>query len=201
MQKAKQKYFKDRSIYYTTFPIQEQAQKGEWDFRLNPIYLVAILDFVFDEVREEKFCHRVHLKDDENEVFFQNLNYIFLEMPKFNKVESELESTFDKWLYVLKHLSEFQNRPMALQERVFQKLFKAAEIAKYTREEKMNYEESLKQYRDYHNTIATAFEEGEHKREREIALNALKENLPISMIIKLTGLSEEEIKKLKVKKK
>jgi hypothetical protein len=47
MQKAKQKYFKDRSIYYTTFPIQEQAQKGEWDFRLNPIYLVAILDFVF----------------------------------------------------------------------------------------------------------------------------------------------------------
>jgi len=29
MQKAKQNYFKDRSVFYSTFPIQEQAQTGD----------------------------------------------------------------------------------------------------------------------------------------------------------------------------
>ncbi len=45
LQKAKQKYFKDRSIFYSTFPIQEQAEKGEWNYKLKAIYTIGILDF------------------------------------------------------------------------------------------------------------------------------------------------------------
>ncbi len=207
-QKARQKYFKDRSIFYTTFPIQEQAQKGDWDFKLNPVYLVAILDFSFDEERKEKFFHRVELKDDENRIFYDKLNFIFLEMPKFKKGEEDLETIFDKWLYVLKHLSGFQKRPPKLKERVFERLFKAAEIAKYTKEEAMQYEESLKQYRDFNNVINTAIEEGkiqgkmqgkiEGKVEGkiEVAQNALKKGLPVNLIAELTGLSEKDIARL-----
>ena len=44
MQKAKVKFFKDRALFYTTFPIKEQAEKGDWNFKLNPIYCVAIVD-------------------------------------------------------------------------------------------------------------------------------------------------------------
>ncbi len=73
MQKAKQKYFKDRSIYYTTFPIQEQSKQGDWDFRLEAVYTIAILDFTFDEERKEKFFHRVELKDDEIDALHLNL--------------------------------------------------------------------------------------------------------------------------------
>ena len=219
MQKAKQKYFKDRSIYYSTFPIQEQSVKGEWDFKLQAVYLVAILDFVFEEGRT--FFHLVQLKNDDNKVFYDKLTYIFLEMPKFKKDEKELETTFDKWLFVLKHLPEFQKRPRALQEKVFEKLFKAAEVAKFTKEERMKYEESLKQYRDLNNVIATSFEEGEAKGriegeakgriegeakgrtegKIEVALNALKEGLPVNLIADLTGLSATEIENLKNKSK
>ena len=49
MQRAKQNYFKDRSIFYATFPIQQQAQSGAWNFCLKAVYMVGILDFVFDE--------------------------------------------------------------------------------------------------------------------------------------------------------
>ena len=49
LQKAKQNYFKDRSVYYATFPIREQAQRGDWDFKLSAVYTVGILDFVFEE--------------------------------------------------------------------------------------------------------------------------------------------------------
>jgi len=112
-----------------------------------------------------------------------------------------LKTSFDKWLYVLKHLSEFQSKPIGLQEKVFEKLFKAVEIAKFTKEERMNYEESLKQYRDLNNVIAASFDEGEAKGKLEgkleIALNLLNEKMPVSKVAKLTGLSEEEVKKLK----
>jgi len=103
MQKAKVKYFKDRSLFYVTFPIREQAQTGEWNFRLEPIYFVAILDFEYDEAEERrKFRRDVALKDQDGDVFFDKLHFKFLQMPLFNKKENELETKFDKWCYFLK---------------------------------------------------------------------------------------------------
>ena len=78
------------------------------------------------------------------EVFYDKLTFIYLEMPKFNKRENELRDMFDKWLFVLRNLSRLMSRPEALQERVFTKLFEAAEIAKFTKEQYEAYEDSLK---------------------------------------------------------
>ena len=90
------------------------------------------------------------------EVFYDKLTFIYLEMPKFNKKEEELNDMFEKWLFVLRNLSRLLERPKALQERIFTKLFEAAEIAKFTKAEYDSYEESLKVYRDWINTIETA---------------------------------------------
>ncbi|MGH9847850.1 MAG: PD-(D/E)XK nuclease family transposase [Blastocatellia bacterium] len=159
---------------------------------------VGILDFVFAEDKDDtEVCHRVQLKDRVNRVFYDKLMLIYLEMPKFQKTEDELETTFDKWLYVLKHLPHLTDRPAKLQERVFSKLLEAAEIGKFNREELAEYENSLKHYRDMKNVIDTAAIEGEAKGELkkaiEVARNLLQENLPPSLIAKATGLSEEEI--------
>ncbi len=202
MQKAKQNYFKDRSIYYSTFPIQEQAKRGEWDFKLTEIFTVGILDFVFaDDKDSNEVRHEVKLKDQNGEVFYDKLTFIYLEMPHFIKKESELVTSYDKWLYVLQQLPNLENRPKALQEKVFERVFEAAEIARFTKEERAQYEESLKYYRDIKNVVDTSFAEGkiEGKIEDkiEIALKALDENIPLSIIVKLTGLTEEEIIKLK----
>ncbi|MEO1127553.1 MAG: Rpn family recombination-promoting nuclease/putative transposase, partial [Cyanobacteria bacterium J06639_16] len=53
IQKAKQNYFKDRSIYYSTFPIQEQAEKGDWNYKLSAVYTIGILDFIFDDHKDD----------------------------------------------------------------------------------------------------------------------------------------------------
>ncbi|WP_375447229.1 Rpn family recombination-promoting nuclease/putative transposase [uncultured Fibrella sp.] len=87
IQKARQKYFKDRSIYYATFPIQEQAQTGDWDFRQTGVYTVAVMDFIFDEdpAEKDKLRHDIQLMDIEtHRIFFPKLRFIYLEMPKFN---------------------------------------------------------------------------------------------------------------------
>jgi predicted transposase/invertase (TIGR01784 family) len=207
LQKAKQEFFKDRSLYYATFALQEQAVPGDWDFKLNAVYSVSIMDFVFDEHSEnkDKLRHDVKLIEVETgKVFNPKLRFIYLEMPKFNKTEDELETNYDKWLYLLKNLARLQNASPKLQERVFKKAFEIAEIANYTREEFRNYQDSVKYYRDLKNVVDTAIKEGtaqgkaEGKAEKtlEIALKMKKLNVEIETIITATGLSREEIEKL-----
>ena len=216
MQKAKQNYFKDRSVFYSTFPIQEQAQKGDWDYKLAEVYTVGVLDFAFSDdgekgtVKEKKnkkkdnsspreVRHEVKLKDQNCKVFYDKLTLIYLEMPHFTKTEDELETSFDKWLYVLKNLPNLPDRPKKLQERIFQRLFDAAEIARFSPEEKEQYEDSLKTYRDLKNVIQTAFEEGQQEGEirgeikGEIKGKLETKTQAIIKVLKRGKLSVEEI--------
>lgn len=201
IQKAKQNFFKDRSVYYSTFPIREQAKVGNWNFKLSAVYTIGVLDFLFDEHKNDTdIIHTVRLKDQNNEVFYDKLTFIYIELPKFQKEAHELENKQDKWLYVFRHLAALHGRPDALQERIFEQLFSVAEIARFSPEEMMQYEESLKHYRDMQNVIDTAKEEGkaEGKQKERIAIaRGMKaKGLDNAFIQELTGLSEEEIQDL-----
>ena len=157
IQKAKQNFFKDRSVYYSTFPIQEQAQKGFWDFQLSSVYTVGILDFVFDDHKNDNtILHTVELKNQNCEVFYDKLKFIYLELPKFHKTLDQLETHFDKWLFLLKHLPDLNDPPQVLQEETFRQLFEVAEIANFSIEEQDAYENSLKYYRDLNNVVDTS---------------------------------------------
>ena len=204
MQKASQDFFKDRSVFYSAFPIIEQGKVGsDWDFHLNDVYTVGILNFIFpgDEYDKDCFHHEVKLIDVEDKhVFYDKLTYVYLEMPKFNKTEEELVSMYDKWLFVLKNLTRLMERPATLQERVFTRLFEQAEIARFTPDESRIYEESLKQYRDMRNTIASAKregrEEGRIETNRENARKMKELKIAIDVISQVTGLSNKEIESL-----
>ena len=98
LQKTKQNFFKDRSVYYSTFPIRDQAKRADWNYELKAVYTIGILDFIFDADKDEpnKFRYDVKLIDkDTQKVFYDKLTFIYLEMPKFNKSEDELETRFD----------------------------------------------------------------------------------------------------------
>ena len=181
LQKSKQKFFKDRTVYYSTFPIREQAKRGsDWNFELNAVYTVAILDFVFDEDKAEpdKFRYDVKLSDIETcKVFYDKLTFIYLEMPKFTKPIEALSTRFDKWMYVIRNLHKLDRVPDELREEIFEKLFAVAEIAKFSPQEVQAYEDSLKTYWDLKNSFDTAREEGrEQGREEgiELVLQVLK---------------------------
>jgi predicted transposase/invertase (TIGR01784 family) len=160
MQKAEQTYFKDRSIYYSTFAIREQAPKGkQWDYHLEDVYTIGVLNFKFPngEYPADSYRHEIKLKDvEDNHIFYDKLTFVYLEMPKFNKTEDELVTMFDKWMFVLRNLGRLLDRPKALQDRIFQKVFEQAEIARYSREERREYEASIKNYWDYYSTMKTA---------------------------------------------
>lgn len=200
LQKTKQQFFKDRALYYSTFPIREQAKSSDWNFELKAIYTVAILDFVFEEDKtdKDKLIYEVQLVDIKTcKVFYHKLTFFYIEMPKFNKTVNELDTRFDKWLYVLKNLNRLDSIPEKFQEKIFEKLFKVAEIAKFTKEEALSYEDSLKYYRDLKNSLDTAKEEGREEREKEIILNGINEGLSIEILMKLTNLTAIQIEKIK----
>ena len=220
MQNAYQKYFKDRSLFYSTFPIREQAPKGaDWNFKLDHVYTVALLNFDLSEEAFDKddINHDVGLLDKKtHKVFNDKLSFKYVEIAKFDKTEDELVTLYDKWLYVLKNLSRLDKRPAALKEKIFSKLFGEAEIAKFTPTELKEYEDSLKAYRDVKNSIDTALEkgreegraegraegrvegreEGKNLKAIQIAKKMLAAGMDIDTIINMTDLSKSEIEKL-----
>jgi len=204
LQKAKQNYFKEKTIYYSTFPIREQAEKGEWNYNLKSVYCIGILDFTFDDYEESpeknEVVHTIKLKNQKGNIFYEKLTYIYIEMPNFKKAENELTTRLDKWLFFIKNLEDFQNMPAIFSDEIFTKAFEKAELAKFGAVDLDNYETSLKIYRDLKGVIDTAFDEGkiEGKLEKKVEIaKALKENgVPNHIIIKTTGLTEEEINEL-----
>ena len=216
MQNAYQRYFKDRSLFYSTFPIREQAPKGaDWNFKLDHVYTVALLNFDLSEEAFDKddINHDVGLLDKKtHKVFNDKLSFKYVEIAKFDKTEDELVTLYDKWLYVLKNLSRLDKRPAALKEKIFSKLFGEAEIAKFTPTELKEYEDSLKAYRDVKNSIDTALEKGREEgravgREEgraegrvegviQVAKKLLESGMDVDTIMKMTDLSKNEIEKL-----
>lgn len=218
MQKAEQRFFKDRSVYYSTFPIREQGPKGNWNYELKAVYTIGILNFSFDDSDPNYYHHEVKLVDMKTmKVFYDKLTYIYLEMPKFRKTENELENLFEKWLYAISHLPALMERPKALREAVFEKFFRVAEIACFTQQERVAYEGSLKNYRDWYSIAETAEyrgwerghsrglsegraegrAEGRNEEKRLIAENMIKMGMTVDDVCRITGLSMEEVENIR----
>ncbi|SFC64729.1 conserved hypothetical protein (putative transposase or invertase) [Flexibacter flexilis DSM 6793] len=204
LQKAKQNYFKERTVYYSTFPIREQAEKGNWNYNLKAVYCIGILDFTFDDhdssPNQNDVVHSIKLKNQHNKVFYEKLHFIYLEMPNFAKQEYELQTRLDKWLYFIKHLEDFQQIPTIFNDEIFKEAFNKAELANLGQTELDKYESSLKVYRDLKGVIDTAFDEGKLEGKLEIARKLLKSPLSDEEIASYTGLTVEQIRLLKADK-
>ena len=183
MQNAAQNYFKDRSIFYSSFATRNQAPKGVLDYQLKAVYTIGILNFVLEK-DSEPYRHEVVLYDKvTNCQFYDKLAYYYFELPKFTKTEDELETIQDKWMYAIKNLSALNDKPVALKEQVFTRLFRIVEIAKFSEKEKFAYQGSLKKMLDNSAVLEKSYTDGamtEKPKER------LKEKLKKDFLLQKT---------------
>lgn len=201
LQRAEQEFFKERSIFYAARAIEDQAKRGKWNYNWEAVYTIAIMDFEFSGMGHDNVESDVVLYDRKNKKeFTSKLRFIYLEMPKFRKTLNELETNYDKWLFLLKNISELEEIPERLQRFAFQRIFNVAEYVHFNEKDREAYEASLKEYRDYYNTIETAEKkaraEGKIEKAIEVARKMLLAGSDITFIQSITGLSEEEIKRL-----
>ena len=216
MQNGAQPYFYDRGIYYLSRAISNQGEKGkDWKFNLCPVYGVFLLNYKMGI--NSKFRTDVILADrDTGRMFSDKIRQVYLELPWFTKEADECETDFERWLYLLKHMDTLERMPFKAQKAVFDKLLEVADVANLSKDERVLYDEALKRYRDYKNTIdyaeerglekglkigeekglAKGLEKGLVKGQRQIAANLKKQGVNIETIAQCTGLSIEEIKEL-----
>ena len=205
VQRAKQGFFKERALFYTSRLISDQAPKGNrsaWAYNIAEVYLIALLeDFALEDSPAKTYLHDICLCNrDTGEIFYDKLGYTFIELSKFVKEDAELESELDKWLYVLKNMSRMDKIPAYLRKPIFEKLFSIAEYTNLTKEEKTMYDSSLKYKWDNKNVLDYAIKEakreGKVEEARAIAREFKKMGISVEDIAKGTGLSVEEIEKL-----
>lgn len=210
MQKVEQQYFKDRMLFYSTFPIQVQAknQGKDWDFELKHVYAIGILDFAFKEDAPDPKKYRYDAKITEietGEVFYDKLTFTYLSMEKFNKKLEDLETKFEKWLYIIKNLEKLDRIPEKLKEEIFVKFFQIAEIAKLKDNEFQEYEASLNAYRDIKNSVDWAHEkgkiEGKIEGKSEVVWIMDEKGFSVKEISEMTGLTEEDVRQILKKKR
>ena len=219
VQRVKQEFFKDRCVYYASSLIRDQVPAGtvNWNYQLKPVYLIGLMDFSFDDTEESEWLHRVQLTQlGTGKRFYDKLGFVFVEMPKFNKTEEELVSELDNWFFLLKNLSKLDKIPVFLKKPIFSKLFNIAEVSNLNKAEKMAYDASLKEKRDYYNSLdymkkegydrgmekgikegmEQGLEKGRQEEKLEIARAMKKRGMEHGIIAELLNLNSEEIEKL-----
>ena len=195
LQIAQQNHFMERLLFYLTFPIQSGIKKGAKTFAMTPLYCIAILDFsFFDDA--SWFNHISLIREETQEKVTDKLHIILIELPKFDKQLTELETRFDQWLYCFKHLRTMDNRPDEWTDRIFDELFEIAQKDNLTPEEMATYKKSVLEYDDVRSAMLfnreKGLEEGLQKGREETILqiaNAL--NIPIKDLAKLIAYDKE----------
>lgn len=200
-----QKYFKERSVFYASKAISEQAPKGgrkEWAYNLNEVYVIAFLeDFRLPDGIKTEYLQDICLANRHTgKIFYDKLSFIFIEMLNFVKGPADIQTELDKWLYTLKHLTEFKYRPEYLSGPEFDQLFNLAKYANLTKEEQVMYNASLKRKWDNKNVldyaVATAEQKAKHEKAIEMARKMLTANEPLDKVVEYTGLTIEQIESL-----
>ena len=181
MQRGYQKHFFERALFYTSFPIMKQGKKAlaeeargnrPWDFSLDGVFFLGILNFKYED--DEMTEHRYRLMEaTSKKLMTDKLEFVFVEVEKFDKGEDELETDLDKWLYLLKNMSNLLRRPERLRDRIFTKLFDVAELAQLDDEDRIKYIKAMNTERDTYNQIEYARETGHEEGKAE----GLKEGL------------------------
>ena len=210
MQNAHQTYFRDRALFYSCYPIINQAGLARkkhldeygntisfrWNFRLQPVRFIALLNFRMKHEADwpEDRCHSsYHVREDSTqELMHDKLQFIFLELARFEKSENELETAYDKWMFLFKNMFKLKARPKVFDGKEFDRLFEMSKFSNFTAEEFDSYKNAEKMSWDYYNTIDTAAEEGREKGRAEGREEGLKE---AAKGMKALGMSDEETSK------
>jgi predicted transposase/invertase (TIGR01784 family) len=199
MQIAESDYFHKRVLYYTSQSYTSQIDKGKLYNKLYPVYFIGILDFKIGHNPNYFSCHKV-LDVETNEQVIQDVEFNFIEVPKFNKSLEELVTPIDQWTYFIKNAENLEVIPADVKDEGLKEAYLGADRHTWTQEELDNYERASIKEQDELGRIALAEKRAEERAKMqsqiEIAKNMKADNEPMEKIMKYTGLSEEEIKTL-----
>jgi predicted transposase/invertase (TIGR01784 family) len=191
MQVAEVDGFDKRVLYYASKSYSAQIERGDQYENLNPTYFIGILDF--EVTKNPSYINRHKIFDTEtNENYLKDIEFNFIELPKFNKKENELESIVDQWVYFIKNAENLDVIPENLKDEGLKFAYQDADKHNWTKAELEAYDYVLMREQDDRGRLT--------KVQKDIARKLIKDNLLNEKISEYTGLTIEQIEKLKAGK-
>ncbi|MDY6443483.1 MAG: Rpn family recombination-promoting nuclease/putative transposase [Bacteroidales bacterium] len=193
MQREPQDFFYERAVYNASHCVIRQLEKGDEEYEFPPVYFIGLVDFPLHD-DPNRVLYRYSLYEDSgDELMTDSLHYIFLELPNCGKALTPEATILDNFCFSMHNMQFLEERPADLRQEIFELLFDAANIATFAPEDKIKYEYAMTTERDIRNQIRYAEKKGMEKEAEQIARRMLKEGDSVEKVMRITGLSAEQI--------
>jgi len=208
MQVEKEAAFAKRAMYYSSKAYSQQLKVKEKYHQLKPVIFLGILNFSLFE-HEKPLLRHLILNTQNMEHDLKDLEFNFIELPKFTLQESELETVTDKWMYVLRQAPNLDHIPTNSNTEALQQAYQIAEQHTWTAEELEIYEAQGLKLGKALNALETAhsdgkaegevigIEKGEKAKAVDVAKTMLSEGFDVATVARITKLTTAEIEALK----
>ncbi len=193
MQVADKKGFDKRVQYYIARDYSMQIDSGEDYPLLNPAYFIGILDFSFGEGDKYK-THHLILEKETYEHLLKDIQFAFIELPKFKLGIHQLATPIERWTYFIKHSTELSTIPdFAQADEGLNTAFIEADRHNWTKEERIAYDNVLMKETDEKQEKIKADEKAYEKGKVDMILGMHEEGFSIPQIAKVSKKTEEEV--------
>ena len=215
MQIAEVKDFDKRVLYYASQSYTDQIDRGDSYTNLKPTYFIGILNF--EATQNTNYLSRHKIYDIETgEQIIRNMEFTFIELPKFNKAANELTSIVEQWIYFLKNSDNLNLMPESITDKGLKDAFEQADQHNWSKDDLWEYNKVFMREQDERGRFELGMERAEKKgiekgiekglekglekgkilALQQTAKSMLNEKISIDIITKITGLTEAEIQKL-----
>lgn len=184
-----------RLLYYVSKDYSQQIESGQQYPKLRPVIFIGIFDFLFTQGTKYLSHHAVCDVEDGERVI-KDMDFYFIELPKFDKTLSELETITDKWIYFIKEAENLDVIPENVDDEGLRAAYNEANKHSWTKEDLDAYDYSEMRVQDERGKIELAEKKGEDKKEVEAVLGLYENDVPISVIVKSLKLTEERVKQI-----
>ncbi len=188
--------FAKRVLFYFSKSYSDQIKRGDFYRQLKPVIFIGILDYSFSI--NSKYISRHQIRDVEtHEHLLKDVEFNFIELPKFNKQMHELETLSEKWIYFIKNAENLEVIPQNTDDEGLKIAYQEANKHTWTPEELEAYDYAFMREEDERAKLDHAEKKGEQKKQLDIALKLIKRNLTNEEIAEDTGLTLEQIAQLR----
>ncbi len=188
--------FAKRVLFYFSKSYSEQIKRGDFYRQLKPVIFIGILDYSFSINSKYISRHRI-LDVETHEHLLQDVEFNFVELPKFNKELNELETLTEKWIYFIKNAKNLDVIPENVDDEGLKSAYQEANKHTWTPEELEAYEYAFMREEDERAKLDQAEKKGKTQEKIDIAKTMLSDNEPSEKIAKYTGLTVEQIEALR----
>jgi predicted transposase/invertase (TIGR01784 family) len=192
-----------RLLYYTSKEYSQQIVSGEKYTELNPVIFIGIFDFPFTE-GEAYFSHHAICNVETKERVIKDMDFYFIELPKFKKAVANLDNITDKWIYFIKEAENMDVIPDNVDDEGLKEAYADANQNTWSKAELDAYNYAAMREQDDKGRIAMAeqkalqkgLQEGEEKKEAEFVIEMHKDGIPNERIAKIAKISIERVEQI-----